>query len=79
MAEGRMIQTNDLELTSGDATLPSLDLREARMRAEREVLQLALARSDGGLAAAARLLGVSRPTLYGMLETHNLVVDPGSG
>ena len=43
--------------------MPDLDLRAARLRAEREVLQAALARSNNTLATAARLLGVSRPTL----------------
>ncbi|MCG7363803.1 helix-turn-helix domain-containing protein [Roseomonas sp. ACRSG] len=31
-----------------------------------------MARSNGSLAAAARLLGISRPTIYGLLETHRL-------
>jgi DNA-binding NtrC family response regulator len=39
----------------------------------------ALARSNGQLTAASRLLGISRPTLYSLLETHGLTpeaVDP---
>ncbi|MCG7364401.1 helix-turn-helix domain-containing protein, partial [Roseomonas sp. ACRSG] len=35
-------------------------------------IERALARSNGSLAAAARLLGISRPTIYGLLETHRL-------
>ena len=42
------------------------------MRAEREVIQLALAKSHGVMSKAAKLLGISRPTLYGLLETHGL-------
>ena len=34
--------------------------------------QKALARSNGTLAVAAKLLGVSRPTLYSLLDAHNL-------
>jgi two-component system NtrC family response regulator len=52
--------------------MPDLDLRAARLRAEREVLQAALARSNNTLATAARLLGVSRPTLYGLMEAHGI-------
>jgi len=68
MAESRMIDVTDLELASGEETMPDLDLRAARLRAEREVLRAALARSNNTLATAARLLGVSRPTLYGLME-----------
>ena len=41
---------------------------------ERDVLQKALARSNNTLAVAAKLLGVSRPTLYAMLETHGISI-----
>ena len=61
-----MIDVADLELTPAEAAMPDLDLRAARLRAEREVLRAALARSNNTLATAARLLGVSRPTLYGL-------------
>lgn len=78
MAERRMIDATDLELTTvSNAEALPLDLRAARMRAEREVLQLALARSNGTLAVAAKLLGISRPTLYGLLEIHGIESLPG--
>ena len=51
---------------------PDLDLRTARLKAEREVLDRALARGQGSLSAVARLLGISRPTLYSLLDTHGL-------
>jgi two-component system NtrC family response regulator len=76
MAEDRLIDSADLELdVSEDALLPDLDLRAARLRAEREVIQNALARSNNTLAVAARLLGVSRPTLYGLMEVHGLITE----
>lgn len=49
-----------------------LTLRDARERAEREALSAALARADGNLTAAARLLEVSRPTLYSLLRQHDV-------
>ena len=79
MAERRMIDPSDLELAPVDDTIPDLDLRAARMRAEREVIQVALARSNYTLSAAARLLGISRPTLYGLMEVHGLEIDPAKG
>ena len=72
MADGRMIGPADLELDTTEDAPPDLDLRAARLRAEREVLQIALARSNNTMAAAARLLGISRPTLYGLLQAHGL-------
>jgi len=73
MTEGHTISAADLELTAPDQPAENdLDLRAARLRAERSTIERALARSNGSLAAAARLLGVSRPTIYGLLETHRL-------
>jgi len=74
MADGQYIEAADLELddVAGGEEAPPLDLRAARLRAEREVLSQALARSGQTMAGVARLLGVSRPTLYGLLETHGL-------
>jgi two-component system NtrC family response regulator len=76
MAERRMIDATDLELAPAVAAAPDLDLRAARLRAEREVLQVALTRSNGTLSVAAKLLGISRPTLYGLMEVHGIDVDP---
>ena len=72
MSDSRLISASDLELEAGPEDLAAFDLRAARARAEREVIQRALARSDGRLSNAARLLGVSRPTLYTLLDAHGL-------
>ena len=78
MSDTRLITAADLELAPGVEDMSSYDLRAARARAERDVLQRALARSDGRLATAARMLGVSRPTLYTLLEAHGLSL-PATG
>lgn len=72
MSEGKQITAADLELSDGVEDLASFDLRLARARAEKDVIQRALTRSDGRMSAASRLLGVSRPTLYALLETHGI-------
>ncbi|HXT81167.1 MAG TPA: PEP-CTERM-box response regulator transcription factor [Acetobacteraceae bacterium] len=79
MAERRLIDASDLELAAGVTGVADLDLRAARMRAEREVIQVALARTNNTLSAAARLLGISRPTLYGLMEVHGLEPDASRG
>ncbi|MCC7283122.1 MAG: sigma 54-interacting transcriptional regulator, partial [Acetobacteraceae bacterium] len=86
MADGALVSAEDLELPAVTAAAPpppvldaDLDLRAARMRAEREAIERALARTNGSVSAAARLLGVSRPTLYGLLETHGLAGPRAAG
>ena len=75
MSESRLVSAADLELKPAAEDLGSYDLRAARARAERDVMQRALARSNGRLAAAAKLLGISRPTLYSLLETHGMAAQ----
>ncbi len=77
MAEGTLVLPVDLELDE-PRTGRSFDLREVRGRAECEAIELALAEAAGNISKAAVLLGVSRPTLYDLLEEHGLSV-PRSG
>ena len=70
----RAFQRADLEmegrrLNTGDAP-PTL--RALRDETERRALLEALARSGGNLSATARLLGISRPTLYSLLRQHGI-------
>ena len=76
MAEGQRVTPEDLGLSAGEGIEKlqglSLDLRTARENAERATVVAALARTDGNIAKAAELLGVSRPTLYDLM--HRLVI-----
>jgi len=70
MASGSRVTAKDLELEHAqDRTAPSgTTLREARERVEREVVEQALKRNSGRITAAAADLGISRPTLYELME-----------
>jgi two-component system NtrC family response regulator len=68
MAEGKRISAEDLELESPAAAPLSLSLKEARESAERDVIQRALRKHSGKIAPAAAEIGISRPTLYELME-----------
>ena len=68
MADGRRITLRDMELNDVAATGPMATLREGREAFEREMVQRALNRNGGRVSAAAVELGVSRPTLYELME-----------
>ena len=75
MAEGSSVTAVDMDLAVAKAEDFSLDLKTVRNRAEREVLQLALTQSGGNLSTAAKLLGISRPTLYSLAKDLGLAIE----
>jgi len=73
MADGKLVTAADLDLQQGAEDDPDvLNLKTARERADRKVIRHALARSEGNISNTARLLGISRPTLYDLLKTYDL-------
>jgi two-component system, NtrC family, response regulator len=75
MCDKLLLEADDLELVPQNSERISLDLRGARARAERDVIQQALAETGGNVSLAAKLLGVSRPTLYDLVREHGLAVE----
>jgi two-component system NtrC family response regulator len=67
MADGKRVTAEDLELAAA-LRATGQTLREAREQLEREIVQDALRRHRGKITAAAVELGVSRPTLYELME-----------
>ena len=65
--EGPSVRASDLGLSSGN-TSRLVSLRQAREDAERDVVQRALKRVNGNIARASEMLGISRPTLYDLLN-----------
>jgi two-component system, NtrC family, response regulator len=72
MAEGAVVTASDLGLQDPGDDPEYLNLRVARQRAESQAVRQALAVSRGNLSRAAELLGVTRPTLYDLLEKHRI-------
>jgi two-component system NtrC family response regulator len=78
MAEGQLIHAADLGLDAPVTAPPQLNLAEVRLHAERQALIQALALAQNNVSRAAELLGVSRPTLYDLLERCGVrVTNPG--
>jgi two-component system NtrC family response regulator len=75
MSDGPLASPADLGLSIQEDEPQSLGVRAARARAEREVLQLALAQAGSNLSKAAKLLGISRPTLYDLMQQHQIGLD----
>ena len=73
MADGKLVSAADLDLAEPDeAGEAVLNLKAAREAADRRVIRHALARSEGNISQTAKLLGISRPTLYDLLKQYDL-------
>ncbi len=73
MADARLISAADLDLADQqDPLAHSLNLKAAREEADRRLIRHALARSEGNISSTAKLLGVSRPTLYDLLKQYGI-------
>jgi two-component system NtrC family response regulator len=68
MAEGSQVTPADLELSSSYTRYEGRGLREAREALERDLIQRAMARNKGKITQAAADLGISRPTLYELMD-----------
>jgi two-component system NtrC family response regulator len=75
MADGKSVTAGDLDLQAasevGDDVLP-INLRAAREIADRKAIRQAMSRTDNNISGAAKLLGISRPTLYDLLKQYRL-------
>ncbi|MCU6535052.1 helix-turn-helix domain-containing protein, partial [Klebsiella pneumoniae] len=71
MAEGKRVTAADLDLDQSGDDAP-INLRAVREGADRRAIARALARAAGNISGASRLLGISRPTLYDLLQSYDL-------
>ena len=72
MADGKLVTAADLDLGEGQDNPALLNLKSAREQADRKMIRHALARSEGNISSTAKLLGISRPTLYDLLKQYDL-------
>ncbi len=73
MADSKLVGAADLDLGNPEASsAAALNLKSAREQADRKAIRHALARSEGNISSTAKLLGISRPTLYDLLKQYDL-------
>jgi two-component system NtrC family response regulator len=74
MAEGKSVTAPDLDLGSKESGEEAelINLRAAREIADRKAIRQAMSRTDNNISGAAKLLGISRPTLYDLLKQYRL-------
>jgi two-component system NtrC family response regulator len=78
MARGDKVTPADLELASSFVKYKGLGLREAREALEKDFITLAMARNKGNLTRTASDLGISRPSLYDLMEKLKIERDQRS-
>jgi len=72
MADGVQISAEDLGLQVPTTQIEPINLRQVREDAERSALVKTMARVNGNVVKAAELLGVSRPTIYDLMNRHGI-------
>jgi two-component system, NtrC family, response regulator len=71
MADGKAVTAADLDLDAAADSTP-INLKAVREIADRKAIRHALARAEGNISGTARLLGISRPTLYDLMKSYDL-------
>jgi len=77
MATGTLVTAMDLgffDHTDTNVEL-NLNLRQVREQAESLAIQKAYALAEGNMSKTAELLGVTRPTLYSLIEKYELTIN----
>ncbi|MCL4798026.1 MAG: PEP-CTERM-box response regulator transcription factor [Burkholderiales bacterium] len=72
MADSNVLKAADFGLEPVSGNGEALNLREVRERAEKDAVIKVLGRANGNMTRAAELLGVSRPTLYDLINRFGL-------
>lgn len=74
MAEGSHIQADDLSLkvSEDEVVMETINLREVREQAESRAIRYAFQVAERNMSRTAELLGVTRPTLYALIDKYHM-------
>lgn len=73
MCDDKLVTSEDLGLSNNESTF--LNLRQVRHQAEKAAIIRALGMTESNISATAKLLGVTRPTLYDLMKKYNVTVN----
>ncbi len=79
MADHKRLTAEDLELSDQAGFSGAVTLKEAREAVERRVITQSLKKHAGKITAVANELGISRPTLYELMEKLGITKGDGAG
>jgi len=72
MADGPQITVEDMELPTQQGSPMPFNLKQVREDCEKKAILRALNHSNDNITETAKLLGITRPTLYSMMEKYDL-------
>ncbi len=75
LAEGKMVTAEDLQLDGGNVDDLAFNLRAVREEAEKRLITRVLAYTDANISRSAELLGVTRPTLYALMDKYAIIEE----
>jgi len=74
MAEDTILTQEDLDIGQASEEEMPLNLKQVREVAETNAIKRALAYSNNHVSNAAKLLGVTRPTLYSLFTKYGIEI-----
>ena len=72
MTESKRVTAADLGLSVPTEVAQPMSLKEVREEAERRAILRVFSQVDGNISKAAKLLGISRPTLYNLMREYRI-------
>lgn len=74
MCNGKKITADDLELSLKEGEAAVLNLKAVRENADIKAINMAMAQASGNVSQAAKILGISRPTFYGLIKQYDMTI-----
>lgn len=74
MCNGNKITSDDLELNIKEDEVTVLNLKSVREQADIKAINMAMAQANGNVSQAAKILGISRPTFYGLVKQYDISI-----
>lgn len=74
MCDGKKITPEEMELTLENNNVEVLNLKVVRENADIKAIRNAMAQASGNVSRAAKMLGISRPTFYGLIKQYDIII-----